>query len=180
MNLHDDEEEDELRWDDEEGDEWKTHPLREAAAELKKLSRQILKTVTAIVETLPEEGDANDEHHASYHRGWMMENAMVIGAKLAGAGGGDYMILRENAVQIKLAARELLTQTSALDMFDYPHGEYLQALRAEIEEFRKTFVRWVRAFPQEDEIYPDGWGLFYTEEDVARWNSMNPDEPKEE
>lgn len=145
---NDDIEERDLRWDDEEGDEWKTQPLREAAAVLKKQARQILKTVTAIVETLPEEGDENDGNHTSHHRGWMMENAMVIGAKLAGAGGGDYMILRENAVVIKLAARELLTQTSALAMFGYPHGEYLQALRAEIEEFRKAFVRWVRAFPQ--------------------------------
>ena len=180
MDLdNDDMEEQHLRWDDEDGDEWKTKPLREAAAVLKKQSRQILQTVTAIVETLPKEGE-EDSDLTSHHREWMMENAMVIGAKLAGAGRGDYMILRENAVLIKLAARDLLTQISGLEMFDYPHGEYLQALRAEIEEFRKAFVRWVRAFPQEDEIYPDGWGLFYTEEDTARWNSMNPDEPKEE
>ncbi|MBS1593913.1 MAG: hypothetical protein JST90_06285 [Bacteroidetes bacterium] len=44
-----------LRWDDEEGDEWKTKPMKEAAAMLKKQSRQILQTVAAIVETLPKE-----------------------------------------------------------------------------------------------------------------------------
>lgn len=136
MDLdNDDMEEPKMQWDDEEGDEWKTKSLREAAAVLKKQSRQILQTVTDIVETLPKEGEEENDHHTSHHREWMMENAMVIGAKLAGAGGGDYMILRENAVLIKLAARDLLTQTSALEMFNYPHGEYLQALRTEIEEF---------------------------------------------
>jgi hypothetical protein len=29
-------------------------------------------------------------------------------------------------------------------------------------------------------MYPDGWGLFYTEEDVERYNKLNPDEPIEE
>lgn len=181
MNIDDDDiEYDDLEREDEEGEEWKLRPLREAATALKKRSRQILQTVTAIVETLPKEDDPDDQNHTSYHRGWMMENAMMIGAKLAGARGGDYMILRENAVQIKLAARDLLIQTSGLEMFDYPHTEYLHALRSEIEEFRRDFVKWVRAFPAEDDIYPDGWALFYSEEDVAKWNNMNPDETKEE
>jgi hypothetical protein len=93
---------------------------------------------------------------------------------------GDYILMSENATIIKLAARELMTQTSGLKMFGYENHDYLNALRSEIEEFRKVFVKWVRSFPKEDPLWPDGWGLFYTDEDVEKWNRMNPGEQREE
>ena len=181
MDFDDDLEFDErkFRREEEDGEEWKTKPLYDAARPLKILATQILKTVMAIVETIPE--TENDEEHISHYRTWMMENAMKIGAKISGAMATmDYTLMSENAVVIKLAARELLTQTSGLEMFDYPHQDYIEALRSEIEEFKKLFVKWVRAFPKEEPIWPDGWGLFYSEEDVAKWNSLNPDEQVEE
>jgi hypothetical protein len=169
---NDDMEERELHSYDDEGEEWKTKPMRDAAMPLLKLAQQIFKTVMAIVETIPEE-DTGDEH-MSEHRSWMMENAMKLGVKISGAmATGDYILMQENAVVIKLAARELLTQTSGLKMFGYPNQDYLDALRSEIEEFKKLFVKWVRTFVREEPLWPDGWGLFYTEDDVARWNNQN-------
>ncbi|HRG88056.1 MAG TPA: hypothetical protein PLW44_03490 [Chitinophagales bacterium] len=188
MNFNDDDElEDDFIPDDdfEDGDEWKLKPVRENAKELTRLANQILKTTEAIVETLPEE-DTEDEltgelRGMQEYRSWMMENALKIRVKISGAmATGDYILMSENATIIKLAARELMTQTSGLKMFGYDNHDYLNALRAEIEEFRKVFVRWVRSFPKEDPLWPDGWGLFYTDEDVEKWNRMNPTEPREE
>lgn len=164
--------------DESEGEEWKTQPLRDAAKPLLKLAMQILKTVMAIVETIPEKD--SDGEHMSFYREVMMEDAMKLGVKISGAmATGDYILMSENAVIIKLAARELLTQTSGLKMMGYSNQDYLDTLRSEIEEFKKLFLKWVRAFVREEPIWPDGWGLFYTEEDVARWNSLNPNEEVE-
>jgi hypothetical protein len=188
MDFNDDDElEDDFMPDDdfEDGDEWKLRPLRENAKALTTLANQILRTTEAIVETIPEK-DADDKEIVDLrgmqeYRGWMMENALKIRVKISGAmATGDYILMSENATIIKLAARELMTQTSGLKMFGYENHDYLNALRSEIEEFRKVFVKWVRSFPKEDPLWPDGWGLFYTDEDVEKWNRMNPGEQREE
>jgi hypothetical protein len=180
MNLDDDDFEmgdRHFRRDDDEGEEWKTQPLNAAARDLMKVANQIRKTVMAIVETIP---DSEEEPTADY-RTWMIENAHKLLVKISGAmATRDYILMSENAVIIKIAARELLTQTSGLEMFGYENQDYLNTLRIEIEEFRKLFIKWVRAFVREEPIWPDGWGLFYSAEDIDRWNSMNPDEHIEE
>jgi hypothetical protein len=190
MDLNDDDD-DELEFfgnDDEEddkADDWKLKPLRETSKVLMKLANQILRTTEAIVETIPETVEGEEENDdllgLQEYRSWMMENAYKLPVKISGAMATcDYILMSENATIIKLAARELMTQTSGLKMFGYENQDYLNALRQEIEEFRKVFVEWVRLFPREDPLWPDGWGLFYTDEDVEKWNKMNPTEPREE
>lgn len=91
----------------------------------------------------------------------MLLNACTLGAKIAGAEGGDFYTLRmENAVVIKMHARELQTQTSLCRAEKLCNQEYLQLLRDEIEEFRKLFVEWVKSFDKLNDIRDD-WGLFY-------------------
>lgn len=162
--------------DEEAGDEWKWKPLREAAIPLKQSAREIYKITDALIEAVPE-----DNEHLQDYKSWMMENALKIEVKISGAmATGDYILMMENATIIKLCARELLTQTSGLAMFDYDDRDYINTLRSEIEKFKRLFVKWVRAIPREEPLWPDGWGLFYTENDVAKWNSLNPDEQVEE
>jgi hypothetical protein len=177
----------------EDGDDWKLKPLRETGKVLIQLSEQILKTTEAIVATLPEvdedsipkTGELDDKtaHLLALqdYKGWMLGNARTIRVKISGAMATcDYILMSENATLIKLAARGLETETSGLEMFGYDNEEYLETLRNEIDEFRKAFVKWVRCFPKEDPLWPDGWGLFYTDEDVDKWNKLNPTEPREE
>jgi hypothetical protein len=179
MNFSDDLEDIEFPEQPEDADAWKTTALREAAKPLMELALQILKTTQAIVETIPET-DEDDNFFAHYREG-LMENALKLRPKIAGAmGTGDYILMSEYAVVIKLAARELMAQTSGLKMMGYENHDYLNALRSEIEDFRELFVKWVRSFPREEPLWPDGWALFYTEEDVAKWNEMNPDEEVKE
>lgn len=109
-----------------------------------------------------EELDEEDvRSFGEHYKSIMMEDVMIINAKLRGAEGGNlYSIRMENAVIIKVHAMSLLTATSGLKMMGLSNNKYLQLLRDEIEEFRKLFVDWINTFDKTHDI-PDGWGLFY-------------------
>ena len=68
----------------------------------------------------------------------------------------------ECAVQVKVAACELLAQTSFCHSQGLIDDEYLAVLRNSIEEFRKLFVKWVKSFDRNQDT-DDGWGLFVQE-----------------
>lgn len=117
-----------------------------------------------------EELDEEDiKTFAEHYKGLMMEDVMVINAKLRGAEAADLYSLRmENAVLIKIHAVSLLTATSGLKMMGLSNNKYLQLLRDEIEAFRKLFVEWINSFDRSNDI-PDDWGLF------PNSHSPNPD-----
>jgi hypothetical protein len=116
-----------------------------------------------------EELDEEDiKTFAEHYKGLMMEDVMMMNAKLRGAEAADLYSLRmENAVVIKIHAVSLLTATSGLKMMGLSNNKYLQLLRDEIEAFRKLFVEWVNSFDKTNDI-PDDWGLF------SDPNSNNP------
>jgi hypothetical protein len=117
-----------------------------------KKAEEIRHIVEAILKYIPEEKDF-------FQVGpFMFENACIIGAKIAGAEGGDlYFIRMECAVQIKVAARDLLTRTNMLRSEKLCPEEYIQLLRNEIDKFRVLFIDWVAGFDKENER-EDGWG----------------------
>lgn len=120
-----------------------------------KKAEQIAFLTKALVDTIDDE---KDELHL---KGLMLENAYILGAKIAGAEGADiYSIRMENAVVIKMHARELLTQTSLCKELDLCDTDYLQVLRNELEEFRKLFVEWVNTFDKLNDI-EDNWGELF-------------------
>lgn len=91
---------------------------------------------------------------------FMMEDAMIINAKIAGAEGGDlYNIRMENAVIIKIHAKSLMTYSRALKFDNILDPVYLELLYNELEEFRLLFIDWVNSFDVSNNI-PDGWGIF--------------------
>ncbi|POY35205.1 hypothetical protein C3K47_16645 [Solitalea longa] len=91
----------------------------------------------------------------------MLTNAYMLGAKIAAAEGGDLYTLRmENAVIIKIHARELMSQTTLCKMEELADEKYLQLLWEEIDSFRRLFVNWVTDFDRNNDIQ-DEWGLFY-------------------
>ncbi|HWA04987.1 MAG TPA: hypothetical protein VG961_00465 [Ignavibacteria bacterium] len=126
----------------------KEMPLYKSAVNIRKLT-------TSLAETINEEDDA------LMMKEQMLMNAFMLGPKIAGAEAGDMYTLRmENAVLIKIHARELLKQTSFCKAEKLSKPEYLKLLRDEIENFRKHFVDWVKTFDKENDI-KDDWGLFY-------------------
>ncbi len=119
-------------------------------------AKQIYDLVYALTDTFTENDDLT-----SHYREIMLGDAGIIVSKIAGAESGDIYTLRmENAVQVKVAAKNLLAQTSGLRMLGISEPHYLQLLRDEIDEFRLLFVEWVAAFDKRKDV-PDNWGLFY-------------------
>ena len=85
-------------------DEIKQMPLYQKA-------EQILKIIMGLVEIVPRENEFLQETTVRF----MMENAFLIPAKIAGAAGvGLYDIKMENAAIIRKAARELYVQAGSL------------------------------------------------------------------
>jgi hypothetical protein len=91
----------------------------------------------------------------------MMEDAMMIAAKISGAEAVDlYDIKMENATIIRKCARELYVRAGSLRFEeDIKDKEYIELLRNEIDEFRLLFIDWVASFDQWNYII-DRWELF--------------------
>lgn len=124
-------------------------------------AEEILELTQRIVDTL----DKNSPH-AEVHSSVMLEDAMIIPAKIAGAEAmDDYILKMENAVIIKVHARSLLTQTSSLKYLELVDPAYLQLLRDEIEAFRLLFRKWIASFEIDTTKEGDGWGLFVDDDD---------------
>ena len=114
-------------------------------------AREIGDITRTIVDTIDSEKDLFNMKE------YMLTNAYLLGAKIAAAEGGDlYSIRMENAVLIKIAARELLTQTTMCKHEKLCNQEYLQLLRNEIENFRHLYLAWIKTFDKSNDV-ADGW-----------------------
>lgn len=129
-----------------------------------KKAEQILELTRRLVEVISkEDSNATDDYEREmldHHADYLMENASIIPAKIAGAEGADiYDIRMENAAIIRKAAREILTDTTGLKISGFKETDYLELLRNEIEDFRILFAEWVKTFDKDNYII-DRWGLF--------------------
>jgi hypothetical protein len=121
-----------------------------------KKAREIFDIVDSLVELIDD-----DDAFIAHYRSMLFEDASIICAKIAGAEGGDLYSLRmENAVLIKIHARNLLAQTSGLKMLGFKDVRYLQVLRDAIEEFRLLFLEWVEGFDKTNDM-SDNWGNLF-------------------
>ncbi len=120
-----------------------------------KKANEVLRTVTALIESLSEED-------RKFYESTLTESAMMLSPKIAGAMGSEsWLISMQNAAIIRYHAAYLHTSTSGLKMFTSADKDYVQLLRTDMEEFRELFKEWVKSFEKlEDEDYTDEWGLF--------------------
>jgi hypothetical protein len=146
-DFEENEEDDESEFDPKaQRDQIYSHPLMKKAKEIVSLTH-------ALVGSL-------DEARKELYGGMMMEDAMVMSTKFAGAEGvGDYILKMENATIMKVHARHLHSMTYQLAMEETHAEEHLNLLREAIEEFKVLFVAWVKSFDSANK-YDDGWGLF--------------------
>ncbi len=126
------------------GQDYKKLPVFLKAKEIGEITRTIAETI-------------DTEKDLFNLKEFMLTNAYTLGAKIAAAEGGDlYSIRMENAVLIKIAARDLLTQTTMCKHENLCNEEYLQVLRDEIENFRILYLEWVHSFDKTNDV-EDGW-----------------------
>ena len=147
---------------------------------LYKKSEEIYQTVKTICDLIPEENEYLQ--HTKMH---LMENTMVIQAKIAGASGVDlWDIKMENAAIIRKCARELVVLYHSLTAFGFDEADYYLIVRKQLEEFRLLFRDWVATFDPKKFIV-DEWGLFnppgipqdYVQDDVElNWIDEDEDE----
>ena len=120
-------------------------------------AEHIFKITQGLIEIVPTDNEFLQETTVRF----MLENAMIIPAKIAGAQAVELYDLRMvNATIIRKAARELYVQAGSLrfeeDIIDQ---DYILLLRKEIDEFRLLFIDWVAGFDVWNYI-KDDWGLF--------------------
>ena len=117
--------------------------------------KEILEVVTDIMALIED-----DNEHLDIIKQFILEDAYMLTAKIAGAEGGDLYDLRmENAAIIRKSARDLMVQNQSLEMFGFEHVEYYSIVRDLIEEYRLLFIDWVAGFDTSNYIV-DRWGLF--------------------
>jgi len=120
-----------------------------------KKGMEIYEVVDHICQLIPD-----DDQYLGHVKSVMLEDAMLLTVKVAGATGGQlYDIKMEAATIIRKAAHELMIQNHSLEMFGFEHVEYFDIVRDLIEEYRLLFIDWVAGFDQWDYII-DRWGLF--------------------
>jgi len=131
-------------------DELQKFPLYQKA-------EQIFKITQGLVEIIPADNELLQETTARF----MLENAMIIPAKIAGAQAVElYDLKMENATIIRKAARELYVQAGSLSFEEeILDKDYILLLRNEIDEFRLLFIDWVAGFDVWNYI-KDDWVLF--------------------
>ncbi len=116
----------------------------------------LVTSVHSLMSVIPEE----DEYLQS-SKGMMMEDAMIIASKIAGAEGGDlYSIRMQNAAIIRSHAMHLYTQIGSLRFHEsFKDVEYVALLRQDLDEFRLLLIEWITSFDTNNHIWDD-WGMF--------------------
>lgn len=120
-----------------------------------KKGMEIYEVVNHICSLIPD-----DDKMLGHVKGIMLEDAMLLTVKVAGATAGAlYDLKMEAAAIIRKAARELMVQNHSLERFGFEHVEYYDIVRNLIEEYRLLFIDWVAGFDKWDYVV-DRWGLF--------------------
>lgn len=133
----------------------KNHATNPKELPIYKKGKEIYEVVYHICELIQD-----DDEMLGHVKGVMLEDAMLLTVKVAGATGGQlYDIKMEAATIIRKAARELMIQNHSLEMFGFEHVEYFQLVSDLLEEYRLLFIDWVAGFDKWDYII-DRWGLF--------------------
>ncbi|MFN3756522.1 MAG: hypothetical protein ACK4RM_06175 [Flavobacterium sp.] len=116
----------------------------------------IIDLVESLYATLPE-----DDFMVQATKEFMMEDAMLLASKIAGAEGGDFYDIRmQNAAIIREHAMHLYVQVGSLRFHEnYADVEYVELIRKEIDNFRELFIEWVQGFDTSNYIW-DPWELF--------------------
>ena len=116
---------------------------------------EIFEVVDQICQLIPD-----DDEHLAHVKSIMLEDAMILTVKVAGATAGQlYDIKMEAAAIIRKSALNLMIQNHSLEMFGFEHVEYFQIVRNLLEEYRLLFIDWVSKFDPWESII-DRWGLF--------------------
>lgn len=162
-------------WDDEdinkyddpdnEGEEWKPNPTREACKELYQKWQQVMVLLNGALESVKTDLKKDDDEIIFSKEHWedliqtILGDAFQVAVKIKSSeAGGIYVIRMENASIIRKNAQYV---ASSLLLFMHEkvlEEDYVRVIRKEIDEFKVLFKQWVKTFEKDE--FEDEWGLF--------------------
>ncbi|ANH81969.1 hypothetical protein A8C56_14210 [Niabella ginsenosidivorans] len=144
---------------DEEGEEWKPRPTREACKALYLKWREI---ITMLNGALGNDFHSDDAHLKSYtddFKQMVLGDAYEVGAKIRSSEvGGMYVLRMENAAIIRKNAQSVASSLLSLGAEGAVEEKYVELIRTEIDVFKELFKVWVGTFEKDE--FTDDWGLF--------------------
>lgn len=141
---------------DNEGEEWKPNPTREACKALYKQWQQVVTMLRGAFESgnFSEDDEMNKDWKAM-----TLGDAFLVGAKLRSSEAGNIYVLRmENAAIIRKNAQSVASSLLSFMAEELIEEKYAMAIRVEIDTFRELFKHWISTFVKDE--YEDEWGLF--------------------
>ena len=150
----------EFRDEDDEGEEWKPNPTRDACKALYMQWQQVMIVLNGAFDSMKTE-EKEDGFPADYwedHKGMILGDAYQVAVKIKSSEVGLYTIRMENASIIRKNAQFVKSSLLTMMSEEVIEVEYGNIIRSEIDKFRELFKIWVGTF-QKDE-YEDEWGLF--------------------
>ncbi len=153
-------EDEEFRDEDEEGEEWKPNPTRDACKALYQQWQQVMIVLNGALEsmTIEEKEGGFPADYWEDHSAMILGDAFQVAVKINSSEVGLYTVRMENASIIRKNAQfiksSMLTMMSE-EVIEKAHG---QVIRDEIDKFRELFKIWVSSFEKDE--YEDEWGLF--------------------
>ena len=148
---------DNLKDHDDEGEEWKPNPTRDACKAMYKRWSTIMTMLNGCLRDNIIKGEESD--FIVEHQSMILGDAYQVGAKTRSSeAGGIYVIRMENASIIRKNAQ--LVQSSILVFMEEGiiDKEYGKVIRNDIDVFKDLFKKWVSTFEKDE--FTDEWGLF--------------------
>lgn len=144
------------KFDDEEGEEWKPNPTREACKTLYQKWQQVMTMLRGAFES----GNfSEDEEMYKDQQAMILGDAYLVGAKIRSSEAGNLYVLKmENAAIIRKNAQSVASSLLVFSVEGQIEEKYVMAIREEIDTFRELFKKWISTFKKDE--YEDEWGLF--------------------
>jgi len=155
-------------WEDdefkeEEGEEWKPNPTKDACKALYLQWQQVMMLLKGTLDSIEPKGgkaaaDGFPDEYWEHYKETLLGDGYEVAVKIKSSEVGLYTIRMENAAIIRKNAQYIHTALLTLMLEDVVEENYITAIREEIDAFRELFKKWVGTFEKDE--YEDEWGLF--------------------
>lgn len=146
--------------EDNEGDEWKPNPTREACKAMYRQWNEVMIVLRAAIDSLkePDKDSFFSKEHVDEFIATILGDAHEVAAKIRSSEAGLYIIRMENAAIIRKNAQYIKISTNNFMYDGLMEEQHRQIIRDEVDKFRELFKKWVSTFEKDD--CEDEWGLF--------------------
>lgn len=151
----------EFRDEDDEGEEWKPNPTREACKAMYEQWQQVMIVLNGAMDSMNKHTgeDSFSPEHWEDIRAMILGDAFQVAVKIKSSESGNMYVLRmENASIIRKNAQFIKSNMLTMIAEGAIEESYGMIVREEIDKFRELFKQWVSTFEKDE--FEDEWGLF--------------------